>query len=207
MSQRILFGREICGDLQQAERREWWLSNNKGAYAGGTIAGSLTRRYHGLLITTLSGALDRHLMMAKADATLKFYGREWPLFTNRWYGNVIDPPGYHYLEQFQLIGRMPVWRYAIGRIILEMRIWMEPNQATTYVAYRLSGADETATLSVNLLANRRGHHGTMQISESTSSVTEIPNGLEIKWPQGETLCLRRQRLRLSHGSTGMRDLN
>ncbi|MCU7806381.1 MAG: amylo-alpha-1,6-glucosidase [Candidatus Thiodiazotropha sp. (ex Semelilucina semeliformis)] len=188
--QRILFGREVCGDLQQAERREWWLSNNKGAYAGGTIAGSLTRRYHGLLITPLSGALDRHLMMAKADATLKLYGREWPLFTNRWYGNVIDPPGYHYLEQFQLIGRMPVWRYAIGRTTLEIRIWMVPNQVTTYVAYRLSRADETATLSVNLLANRRGHHGTMQISESTSSVTVIPNGLDIKWPQGEILCLQ-----------------
>jgi 4-alpha-glucanotransferase len=42
----IRFGRAICGDLQQAECREWWLANGRGGYAVGTIAGSLTRRYH-----------------------------------------------------------------------------------------------------------------------------------------------------------------
>ena len=33
----VHFGREVCGDLQQAERREWWLSNGRGAYAAGTV--------------------------------------------------------------------------------------------------------------------------------------------------------------------------
>jgi hypothetical protein len=45
----IRFTRAICGDLGQAERREWWIANGLGGYASGTIAGSLTRRYHGLL--------------------------------------------------------------------------------------------------------------------------------------------------------------
>src|SRR4051795_5170835 len=49
----IRFSRAICGDLGQAERREWWLANGRGGYAGGTIAGSLTRRYHGLLIAPI----------------------------------------------------------------------------------------------------------------------------------------------------------
>jgi 4-alpha-glucanotransferase len=39
---RIRFGRAICGDLRQSERREWWLANGLGAYAAGTIAGTLT---------------------------------------------------------------------------------------------------------------------------------------------------------------------
>ena len=42
-------GRALCGDLEQAERREWWIANGLGGYAGGTLAGILTRRYHGLL--------------------------------------------------------------------------------------------------------------------------------------------------------------
>jgi hypothetical protein len=46
-------GRAVCGDLAQAERREGWLANGLGAYAAGTLAGSLTRRYHGLLIAPL----------------------------------------------------------------------------------------------------------------------------------------------------------
>ena len=50
----IRFSRAICGDLGQAERREWWLANGLGAYGAGTIAGSLTRRYHGLLIAPIA---------------------------------------------------------------------------------------------------------------------------------------------------------
>ena len=33
----IRFGRAICGDLPEAERREWWLANGLGAYAAGTM--------------------------------------------------------------------------------------------------------------------------------------------------------------------------
>ncbi|MCC8999164.1 MAG: glycogen debranching enzyme N-terminal domain-containing protein, partial [Candidatus Contendobacter sp.] len=45
----IRCGRAICGDLTQAERREWWLANGLGGYAAGAVAGTLTRCYHGLL--------------------------------------------------------------------------------------------------------------------------------------------------------------
>jgi Glycogen debranching enzyme N terminal len=53
----IRFGREICGNLADAERREWWLANGLGAYAAGTLAGTLTRRYHGLLIAPVNPPL------------------------------------------------------------------------------------------------------------------------------------------------------
>ena len=55
----VRFGRAVCGDLDQAERREWWLANGLGGYAAGTIAGSLTRRYHGLLIAPVDPPLGR----------------------------------------------------------------------------------------------------------------------------------------------------
>ena len=42
----IRFTRAICGDLGQAERRDGGFATVAAA-AGGTIAGSLTRRYHG----------------------------------------------------------------------------------------------------------------------------------------------------------------
>ncbi|MGH8702684.1 MAG: glycogen debranching enzyme N-terminal domain-containing protein, partial [Burkholderiales bacterium] len=67
----VQLGRAICGDLHQAERREWWLGNGRGAYAAGTVAGTLTRRYHGLLIAPLVPPLGRFLVFAKADATLR----------------------------------------------------------------------------------------------------------------------------------------
>ena len=159
----IRFGREICGDLTQAERREWWLANGRGAYAAGNVAGTLTRSYHGLLIAPLVPPLGRYLVVAKADAVLTDGVRDWPIFSNRWSDGVIDPHGYVHIESFHLDGRMPVWRYAMDDVRLEMRIWMEPGADTTYVAYRLeSGLPVSArawSLRVRLLANARDHHG------------------------------------------------
>ena len=163
----IRFGREVCGDLAAAERREWWLANGRGAYAAGTVAGTLTRRYHGLLIASVYPPLGRVLVLAKAEATLWDAGQAIPLFANRWGGGAIEPRGYVHLESFQLDGRMPVWRHAIGDLVLETRVWMEHGADTTCVAYRLDacGAARPLALSVMWLANARDHHATTHPAE------------------------------------------
>ena len=47
------FGHEVCGDLHAASGQEWLVTNGIGGYASGTVAGLLTRRYHGLLVAAL----------------------------------------------------------------------------------------------------------------------------------------------------------
>jgi predicted glycogen debranching enzyme len=157
----IRFGRAICGDLSAAERREWWLANGRGGYAGGTIAQSLTRRYHGLLVAPVDPPLGRVLVLTKADATLIADGAAQPLFTNHWASGAVEPAGYLALESFHLDGTIPIWRFAIGGRIVEERIWLEPGADTVHVAWRLSGAPggPTPRLVVTLLANGRDHHG------------------------------------------------
>ena len=172
----IRCGRALCGDLAQAERREWWLANGLGGYAAGTVAGTLTRRYHGLLIAPVRPPLDRRLAFAKADATLVDGDREIPLFGNRWAGGVVHPSGYVHLESFQLEGRMPVWRFAVGDIVLEQRIWLEPGANTTYVAWRLASVDagRDLRLRVRLLVNGRDHHSRTRMDEF-QPVLEAPD--------------------------------
>ena len=177
----IRFGRAICGDLAQAERREWWLGNGLGAYAAGTIAGTLTRRYHGLLIAPVEPPLGRWLVFSKAEATLIDGEREIPLFSNRWGSGVLDPVGHLYLESFHLDGRMPVWRYAVGRWIIEQRIWLEPGANTVYVAWRLDAvaATQALELRVRLLVNARDHHGNMAPGGFTPRVGMVGDRLEV----------------------------
>ncbi len=172
----IRCGRALCGDLAQAERREWWLANGLGGYAAGTVAGTLTRRYHGLLIAPVQPPLGRWLVFAKADATLVDGEREIPLFSNRWAGGVVHPPGHVHLESFRLEGRMPVWRFAVGDLVLEQRIWLEPGANTTSVAWRLvaASADHDLCLRVRLLVNGRDHHSRTQMSEF-QPVLEAPD--------------------------------
>src|SRR5436309_11992115 len=104
----IRFPRAICGDLVQAERREWWIANGLGGYAGGTIAGSLTRRYHGLLIAPVGSPLGRRLLLAKADATMVARTQSWPLFTNRWKSGAIEPAAHVRIASFHLDHSVPV---------------------------------------------------------------------------------------------------
>ncbi len=46
----IQFGRETCGHLDAALRREWLETNALGGFASSTVIGLNTRRYHGLLV-------------------------------------------------------------------------------------------------------------------------------------------------------------
>ena len=191
----IRCGRAICGDLAQAERREWWLANGLGGYAAGTVAGTLTRCYHGLLIAPVRPPLDRWLVFAKADATLMDGDREIALFSNRWASNAVHPSGYVHLESFHLHGRMPVWRFAVGDLVLEQRIWLEPGANTVYVAWRLAAgrADREMQLRVRLLVNGRDHHNRTRMSDfqphisapdSASRLIQTPDFSLRLWARG-----------------------
>jgi hypothetical protein len=74
----IRFGRDICGDLAAAERRERWIGNGTATYAAGTIGLSLTRRYHGLLITPVARPARPREM-----AALRAVGRAGEAMPNR----------------------------------------------------------------------------------------------------------------------------
>ncbi|MBI3529752.1 MAG: glycogen debranching enzyme family protein [Betaproteobacteria bacterium] len=190
----IRFGREICGDIEQAERREWWLANGLGAYAAGTIAGTLTRRYHGLLVAPVDPPLGRRLVVAKADATLSDGVDSWPLFSNRWGGGVIAPAGHLNIESFELDGRIPVWRFACAGLRVEQRIWMEQGANTTYVAFRLlpDGGEPQRPLSLNikLLANAHDHHGSARSGEFNPVIESGGADLRVRFPDWFALTLR-----------------
>ena len=102
------FGSEVCGNLAASEAREWLVANGIGGYASGTVAGLLTRRYHGLLIATLKPPLGRTLLLTKLDETAAYGCRTFSLFTNRWADDVVDPPGFHHLARSYL---MPLIRH------------------------------------------------------------------------------------------------
>ena len=44
---------------ERPPRREWLVTNGLGGYASGTVAGVLTRRYHGMLVASLPAPLGR----------------------------------------------------------------------------------------------------------------------------------------------------
>ncbi|TVP63406.1 MAG: glycogen debranching protein [Leptolyngbya sp. LCM1.Bin17] len=154
----LCFGRDICGDRAAVTQREWLITNGIGGYGCGTLAGVLTRRYHGLLVAALNPPLDRTLLVSQVNETVTYLGCSYDLHTNHWADGSLQPLGYYHLESFRLEGTIPIWVYALGDARLEKRLWMEPGANTTYVRYTVTRASEPLTLTVKVLLNYRNHH-------------------------------------------------
>jgi glycogen debranching enzyme len=175
----IAWGREVCGRLPVAESREWLCTNGIGGFASGTVAGLLTRRYHGLLVAALAPPLGRTLLVTKLDETVEYAALRRPLFTNRWGENHVDPHGYVEIERFRLDGTTPVWVFACGDALLEKRVWMEQGANTTYVRYRLLRGQAPLTLELKALANYRDYHGATRANGWQMGVDKVAGGLKV----------------------------
>jgi len=177
------FGRDICGQLPLAERREWLVTNGIGGYACGTIAGTLTRHYHGLLNAALKPPLDRTLLLAKVDETVVYGEQTYSLNCDRWADGTVTPHGYQHLERFALEGTIPTWYYAWRDALLIKRVWMEQGANTTYVRYDLKRASAPVCLSLKALVNHRKHHHSTRGQDWTMHIEPIDLGLR----EGETV--------------------
>ncbi len=182
----VSFGREICGDVNAAESREWLVTNGLGGFASGTVGGQLTRRYHGLLIAALQPPLGRTLLVPKFDEVAEYDGRPYPLATNRWRSGVIEPQGLRRIEDFRLEGTSPVWTYALADALLTKKIWMEQGANTTYVRYRLERAGEPVKLLIKVLVNYRDFHSLTRAGTWRMDIDRVDHGLCVNAFYGAT---------------------
>ena len=172
------FGRETTGDLAAAERREWLCTNGIGGFASGTVAGTLTRRYHGPLVAALEPPLGRTLLVAKIEDRVEYGGSTHELSVNRWADGTIAPSGHLALERFSLDGTTPVWTYACHEALVTRRVWMEPGANTTYVRYTLLRGPEPAVLDLGVLVNHRDYHGSTR-GGWTMDVAPVEHGMKV----------------------------
>jgi predicted glycogen debranching enzyme len=131
----IKFGKEICGDLDAALRREWLETNGLGGFASSSIVGLNTRRYHGLLVAATKPPVGRLVLLSKLEETLFIEGQPFELSANR-YPGVVHPQGFRYLKQFRL-DPFPVFSYEIEGIEIEKTVFMIHGENSTVVQYEL----------------------------------------------------------------------
>jgi predicted glycogen debranching enzyme len=131
------FGRQICGDLEQAAQREWLVCDGLGGFAMGTVAGLLTRRYHGLLVVATNPPIGRQLGLVALDPVLVIGDRRIRLATHEWSSGAVDPVGYQHLEGFWIEDGIPRWRWAVGDVCLERQIAMTNGRPGVVISHRL----------------------------------------------------------------------
>lgn len=183
---RIKFGREVCGNLETADGREWLVTNGIGGFASGTISGNSTRRYHGLLIAALQPPVGRMQLVAGVDEIIRYAGMDYSLATHQWMSGAIEPKGFLNIESFRLEGMVPVWSYAFADALLEKRVWMKHGENTTYVQYTLLRGTAPAEISLKALVNYRDYHAATHAGDWRMQIEAVDAGVKITAFDGAT---------------------
>jgi len=179
MSPVIQFGREVCGNLEAAESREWLVTNGIGGYASGTIAGGMTRRYHGLLIAALQPPVGRMQLVAGLDEIVRCGGTEFALATHLWASAAVEPQGFQYIDGFRLDGSIPVWTFALSGARLEKRVWMQLGTNTTYLQYTLLEGSAPIEMELKALVNYRDFHASTHAGDWRMRVEPVEHGVRV----------------------------
>ncbi|PSN19131.1 glycogen debranching protein [filamentous cyanobacterium CCP5] len=177
----LQFGRDICGNLATAEKREWLVTNGIGGYAlqieRNVMFLILTLI---LLVAALKPPLARTLLVTKLDEQITYGGQTYDLFSDRRGDGTVTPEGYRQIEDFTLNGSIPTWTFAFGDALLKKCIWMEPGTNTTYIRYSLKRGSQPMTLSLKALVNYRNHHHSSRADDWQMAIQPVTGGIEIK---------------------------
>ncbi len=148
-----------CRDHARSSRLEWLETNGTGGFAMGTVAGTSTRRYHGLLVAPLraggtAGSIgERHVLLARLEEAVVDGDGEIALATNQ-YPGTLHPQGHRLLSGFRL-DPFPVWTWQAGGTAVEKRLFLPQRQQGVVVRY---ATDRPARLRLRPFLAFRDYH-------------------------------------------------
>jgi predicted glycogen debranching enzyme len=152
--------------------REWLVTNGLGGYASGTVAGVVTRRYHGMLIAALAAPLGRTVMLSHVAEQVRFAdGRRVEIGGRERAGDAQDVHGTGHLTEFRLESGIPVWRYEVDGLVIEKRLFLPHMQNTVHVAYELLSGADRIDMAVRPSVNFRAQES--PVSEALGSPYEF----------------------------------
>lgn len=182
----LQFGREICGHPAAALRREWLVTNGAGGYAmGSLLANAPTRKYHGYLVAALQPPLGRTMLVGGLSIFVTYLGHRYELSGFEWHNGTLSD-GYKHLESWQLIGLMPVARFAFADAVIEQFIWMQDGANTTYVRFNVVRASAPIQLELLPLITERDHHDTTIEPTWHPTIEPIEHGALVTTPNNIT---------------------
>jgi predicted glycogen debranching enzyme len=158
----ITFDRDTLQDFERASRLEWLETDGMGGWAGSSVSGAHTRRYHGLLVAATRPPLGRKVLLSKLDETLHIGRESFELGTNRYRGEVVHPRGHRFLAGFTR-DLFPVWEIETGPVRLEKTVAavhgsIPGGGGTTLVLWEVVEAPEPFTLELQPFVAARDLH-------------------------------------------------
>jgi predicted glycogen debranching enzyme len=159
----VLVDQEECRDYRRSSCLEWLETDGTGSYAMGTVAGPNTRRFHGLLVASLTPPVQRKVFLAKVDEHLRRNDEQYDLGANQ-YPAAVYPRGFEHLHEFRL-DPFPIWTWQVGADTITRKIFLAPGQRACVILYE-AGCD--CTLTVRPLMAFRDYHALTRASDEVN---------------------------------------
>jgi predicted glycogen debranching enzyme len=150
---RVAYRKSQNASREELLDKEWLVTNGLGGYASGSLAGVITRGFHGYLVAALPTPLGRIMMLNDLIERVDLPdGSSIQLSGEERLNAPLKTQGAEYLEEFRLEYGEPVWVFRFGDVLLEKRVLMVHRQNTVHVNFRLKncpGIKLTLRPSVN----------------------------------------------------------
>jgi len=183
-----LHGSDLSIQLQKARPdalldREWLLTNSRGGFASGTIAACNTRRYHGLLVGSLTPPANRVVGLSSCREVIRVEGVEVDLGNFEFAGR-LALNGLRYAVSFRSDTGVH-FDYDLGVLRMTRSLYLLPEIDTVAIVYTFSNVCRRCEMEVRPFAAMRDFHA-LQKSHMPFTAEWIDDGLAVRAENSQT---------------------
>ena len=166
--EQVVYSQETYGELKPFDRREWLLTNGIGGFAGGTVVGANTRRYHGLLVAATLPPVGRVVALSRFAEVLRVDADVHDLSCAYFRGELVGD-GDKLLRRFHLEREVASWEYDVAgtKVYKDVLVCWEQN--TVGVRYRVvpgpAHSGRTLSLALSPFVAMRDFHSLRHTGE------------------------------------------
>jgi predicted glycogen debranching enzyme len=166
-------GPAIVAADDASRRHEWLLTNGRGGYACGSIAGTLDRRYHAVLCAATRPPDTRSVVVAKFDERLVGFwtpdreaivdrepeddpaDHDCTLSSDVWSSSGLSGFGHRHLIRCRLIDGAVEHVWLVARTRISRRLVMPHGHDAIVAEYRIEATDRAVRLAVKAVGGHR----------------------------------------------------
>ena len=181
----IQFDKNNLINLEYSLSKEIIRSNRAGSYAGFTIIGCNTRKYHGLLVCPLENFDgEKHVLLSSLDETIIEKDKEFNLGIHKYEGDNYVPKGHKYVRNFEadIVARTT---YRVGSIVLIKRSLLVEREQQILIKYSLEESQSPIHIRFSpFLAFRNFHALSKSNLYVNTKVKYVENGVMSRLYEG-----------------------
>lgn len=150
-------GPAICADDVESRQHEWLLTNGRGGYACGSVAGVLDRRYHAALAAAVQPPDTRTVILAKFDERLLDFDddKDTTLTSEVWEDGGLSGFGHRHLVRFRLIDGRTEATWLLGDTRINRQMVMPHGLDMIVAEYTVQASKKPIQLAIKLIGGNR----------------------------------------------------